>query len=67
MGSGNGTHACRNQVEQGWIEYQKISARALLELAARHKETILWNAAQKALRQTERGAATAHPPAMESR
>src|SRR5262249_38711248 len=39
------------------IEYQKIAAWALLDLAARHPETILWNAARKARRQMERGAA----------
>jgi hypothetical protein len=39
------------------VEQQKISAWALLDIAARNKETVLWNAYQKALRQTERGAA----------
>ncbi|MCJ7682444.1 MAG: peptidase M14 family protein, partial [Candidatus Aminicenantes bacterium] len=49
--------------EGGWwtlrdiVEQQKISAWALLELAARNKETVLRNAYLKAQRQTERGAA----------
>ena len=38
------------------IERQKVSAWALLDLAARNKETVLWNAYLKAKRQTERGA-----------
>jgi hypothetical protein len=38
------------------VERQKISAWALLDLAARNKETVLWNAYLKARRQTERGA-----------
>ncbi len=38
------------------VEQKKISAWALLDLAARHKETVLWNAYLKARRQTERGA-----------
>jgi hypothetical protein len=38
------------------VERQKISAWALLDLAARNRETVLWNAYQKARRQTERGA-----------
>ena len=38
------------------VEQQKISAWALLDLAARHRETVLWNAYHKAERQTERGA-----------
>ncbi len=38
------------------LERQKISAWALLDLAARNRETVLWNAYQKARRQTERGA-----------
>lgn len=48
--------------EGGWwrlrdiVEQQKISAWAVLDLAARHKETVLWNAYLKAKRQTERGA-----------
>jgi hypothetical protein len=37
------------------IEQQKISAWALLDLAARHKDTVLWNAYHKARRQVERG------------
>jgi hypothetical protein len=39
------------------VEQQKISAWALLDLAARNRETVLWNAYLKAKRQTERGAA----------
>jgi hypothetical protein len=39
------------------VEQKKISAWALLDLAARNKETVLWNAYLKAKRQTERGAA----------
>ncbi len=38
------------------VEQQKIAAWALLDLAARNKETVLWNAYLKAKRQTERGA-----------
>jgi hypothetical protein len=38
------------------VEQKKISAWALLDIAARHKETVLWNAYLKAKRQTERGA-----------
>ncbi|MDP2872562.1 MAG: M14 family metallopeptidase [Bacillota bacterium] len=38
------------------VEQQKISSGALLDLAARHKETVLYNAYLKAKRQTERGA-----------
>lgn len=38
------------------VEQEKISAWALLDLAARHRETVLWNAYLKAKRQTERGA-----------
>jgi len=34
---------------------QKVSAWATLDLAARNRETVLWNAYQKARRQTERG------------
>ncbi len=37
------------------VEQQKISAWAALDLAARHKETVLRNAYMKAKRQTERG------------
>lgn len=37
------------------VEQQKIAAWALLDLVARHRETVLWNAYQKAKRQTERG------------
>jgi hypothetical protein len=39
------------------VERQKISAWAALDLAARNRETALWNAYLKAMRQTERGAA----------
>jgi hypothetical protein len=39
------------------VEQQKISAWAVLDLAARNRETVLWNAYLKAKRQTERGAA----------
>jgi hypothetical protein len=38
------------------VERQKTAAWAILDLAARNKETVLWNAYQKAKRQTERGA-----------
>ncbi len=38
------------------VERQKVSAWAVLDLAARNKETVLWNAYLKAKRQTERGA-----------
>jgi hypothetical protein len=38
------------------VERQKISAWAILDLAARNRETVLWNAYLKAKRQTERGA-----------
>jgi hypothetical protein len=37
------------------VEQKEISAWALLDLAARNKETVLWNAYLKAKRQTERG------------
>jgi len=39
------------------VERQKVSAWATLDLAARNKETVLWNAYLKGKRQTERGAA----------
>ncbi|MGH9721090.1 MAG: M14 family zinc carboxypeptidase, partial [Bryobacteraceae bacterium] len=39
------------------IERQKVSAWAVLDLAARNRETVLWNAYLKARRQTGRGAA----------
>ncbi len=39
------------------VDRQKIAAWALLDLAARNRETVLWNAYLKAKRQTERGAA----------
>ena len=38
------------------VEQQKIASWALLDIAARCKETVLWNAYLKAKRQTERGA-----------
>jgi hypothetical protein len=38
------------------MDRQKVSAWALLDLAARNRETVLWNAHLKARRQTERGA-----------
>jgi len=38
------------------VEQQKIAARAVLDIAARFKETVLRNAYLKASRQTERGA-----------
>ncbi len=38
------------------VEQKKISSWALLDLASRNKETVLWNAYLKAKRQTERGA-----------
>jgi hypothetical protein len=47
--------------EGGWwrlrdiVEQQKISSWALLDQMARNKETVLWNAYQKAKRQTKRG------------
>jgi hypothetical protein len=39
------------------VERQKVSAWATLDLAARNRETVLWNAYLKAKRQTGRGAA----------
>jgi hypothetical protein len=39
------------------VERQKVSAWAALDLAARNRETVLWNAYLKGKRQTERGAA----------
>jgi hypothetical protein len=39
------------------VEQKKISARALLDVVARHRETVLWNAYLKGKRQSERGAA----------
>ena len=38
------------------VEQQKIAAWGLLDLAARHRDTVLWNAYLKAKRQTELGA-----------
>ncbi|MFB3826886.1 MAG: M14 metallopeptidase family protein [Bryobacteraceae bacterium] len=38
------------------VDRQKVSAWALMDLAARNRETVLWNAYNKARRQTERGA-----------
>ncbi len=49
--------------EGGWwrvrdiVEYQKIAAWAMPDVAARNRETVLWNAYLKARRQTERGEA----------
>ena len=39
------------------VEQQKIASWALLDIAARYRETVLWNAYVKAKRQTEAGAA----------
>ncbi|HSA54115.1 MAG TPA: M14 metallopeptidase family protein [Gemmatimonadaceae bacterium] len=39
------------------VERQKVAAWAAVDLAARNRETVLWNAYLKAKRQTERGAA----------
>ena len=39
------------------VERQKVAAWAAVDLAARNRETVLWNAYLKAQRQTERGAA----------
>jgi hypothetical protein len=39
------------------VEQQKIAAWAIQDIAARNKETVLWNGYLKARRQTERGAA----------
>jgi hypothetical protein len=38
------------------VDRQKVSAWAILDLAARNKETVLWTAYLKAKRQSERGA-----------
>lgn len=38
------------------VEQQKISAWALLDICAKYREKVLWNAYLKAKRQTERGA-----------
>ena len=38
------------------VEQKKISAWAILDIAARNKETVLWNAYLKGKRQSERGA-----------
>lgn len=40
------------------VERQKMAAWALLDAAARNRETVLWNSYLKAMRQTERGAAS---------
>lgn len=40
------------------VERQKVSARAIMDAAARNKETVLWNSYLKARRQTEKGAAS---------
>jgi hypothetical protein len=39
------------------VEQKKISAWALLDVVARHRQTVLWNAYLKGKRQSERGAA----------
>ncbi|HEX9563027.1 MAG TPA: M14 metallopeptidase family protein, partial [Gemmatimonadaceae bacterium] len=39
------------------VERQKVAAWAMLDLAARNRETVLWNGYLKAKRQTDRGAA----------
>ena len=41
---------------RGIVERQKVAAWGAAGLAARNKETVLWNAYLKASRQTERGA-----------
>jgi hypothetical protein len=41
------------------VEQQKIAAWATVDLAARNRETVLWNMYLKGIRQTERGAAAA--------
>ncbi len=68
-GSGRGLPAYMTQTNfpnpwpGGWwrlreiVERQKIAAWAVLDLAARNKEAVLWNAYRKAARQTARGAA----------
>jgi hypothetical protein len=43
------------------VERQKVSAWAVLDIAARNKETVLWDAYLKAQRQTERGAHSKTP------
>ncbi len=51
-----------NPWKGGWwhlsdiVNQQKISSWSLLDIAARNRETVLWNAYQKAVRQTGRGA-----------
>jgi hypothetical protein len=51
-----------NPWKGGWwrlrdiVDRQKVSAWAVLDLAARNRETVLWNAYLKASRQTQRGA-----------
>jgi hypothetical protein len=53
---------CPHPAPGGWwhlrdiVDRQKVSAWATLDLAARNRETVLWNAYLKAKRQTERGA-----------
>lgn len=39
------------------IDYQKVASWAIMDIAARNRETVLWNGYLKAKRQTERGAA----------
>ena len=41
------------------VDMQKTSAWATMDIAAKNRETVLWNAYQKAAHQTERGAAMA--------
>jgi hypothetical protein len=41
------------------VDMQKTSAWATMDIAARNRDTVLWNAYQKAAHQTERGAAMA--------
>jgi len=43
------------------VNMQKVSAWAALDVAARNRETVLWNAYQKAKNQTARGAAMDTP------
>ena len=38
------------------VDMQKVAAWAALDIAARNRETVLWNAYQKAIHQTQRGA-----------
>jgi hypothetical protein len=38
------------------VAQQKVASWAIMDIAARHRETVLWNSYTKAKRQTERGA-----------